>query len=77
MKNFIYALSAILIIFWGIAFYALKVEPVIHILPVIAILSIAFVLFKKKEITEKYDSDVETHIKEQQMLRSTHEVDLA
>ena len=64
MKNFIYALSAILIIFWFIAFYALKVEPIIHILPVIAILSIAYVLLKKKEIADRFDSDVETEIKE-------------
>lgn len=77
MNNFLYAISALLIIFWGIAFYGLKVDSFIHILPVIAIVTIGYVFFKKTEIADKNDSDAETEITKHQIIASSNEVDLA
>ena len=52
MGNILYVLAAILILFWAVGFYVFNVGAIIHILPVIAAVSIGYKFFEKKEIAE-------------------------
>ena len=52
MRNILYELAAILLLFWAVGFYVCNVGSVIHILLFIAVVSIAYNFFKKKEIAE-------------------------
>lgn len=52
MRNILYELAAIILLFWGIGFYVFNVGAVIHILLLVAVLSTAYNFFQKKEIAE-------------------------
>lgn len=53
MKNFLYILAAILIIFWTIGFYSTNVGSIIHILFVMALIALMVGIIKDKTLFKK------------------------
>lgn len=52
MSNLLYLIAVILIIFWAIGFFALNVGSIIHILLVIAAISILLRIIQGKKIID-------------------------
>ena len=50
MENLIYVIAVILIIFWAIGFFAYSAGAIIHILLIIAVISIILRVIKGKKI---------------------------
>lgn len=50
MRNLIYVVAVILVLFWAIGFFALSTGGIIHILLVIAIIAILFNVIQGKRI---------------------------
>ena len=53
MRNFLYILAAILIIFWTIGFYGTSIGSVIHILFVMALIALMVGIIKDKTLFKK------------------------